>query len=113
MHHLLLEAGLRLEQATGVLIVASGLLGAVGFAGWRLGLPPAMLTAGLLVPFALHLYFVCFGWKALRRRSGRPAEAPVPVPAAAPATVIRVTMPTAQAFQPEAFQRIEIKDPAA
>jgi hypothetical protein len=114
MHHLLLEAGLRLEQATGVLIVASGLLGAVGFAGWQLGLPPIVLTAGLLVPFALHLAFVCFGWKALQRRIGRPATASAPVQAPASAKVIRVavTQPT-PAFQSEAFQRIEIKDPAA
>jgi UDP-GlcNAc:undecaprenyl-phosphate GlcNAc-1-phosphate transferase len=114
MHHLLLEAGLRLEQATGVLIVASGLLGAVGFAGWQLGLPPIVLTAGLLVPFALHLAFVCFGWKALQRRIGRPAAASAPVQAPASAKVIRVavTQPT-PAFQSEAFQRIEIKDPAA
>jgi UDP-GlcNAc:undecaprenyl-phosphate GlcNAc-1-phosphate transferase len=118
MHHLLLEAGLRLEQATGVLIVASGLLGAVGFAGWRLGLPPIVLTIGLLVPFALHLSFVCFGWKALQRRiGGRRAKttAPTPVPTPAPAAkVIRVAVAApAPAFQPEAFQRIEIKDPAA
>lgn len=116
MHHLLLEAGLRLEQATAVLIVVSGLLGAIGFVGWRLGVQPIALAVGLLVPFALHLSFVCFGWKMLQRRIGRPAglsaTAPAPAPAQA-ATVIRVAVPTAPAFQPEAFQGIEIKDPAA
>ncbi len=74
LHHLLLEAGVPPEQATALVVAASGLLGAIGFLGWRIGTAPDVLFFGLTVPFALHFYFVCHGWKRLRlwvsRRAG-------------------------------------------
>ena len=66
VHHILLQAGLSPSGATLVLVLACGLLGGVGVAGWYAGLPDAALLALLLVPFTAHLYFVLHGWRVVR-----------------------------------------------
>ena len=63
LHHLLLQAGLAPQRATAVLIGICAMLGAIGFAGWRAGISAPVMLAGLAVPFSIHLYFVCHGWK--------------------------------------------------
>ena len=63
LHHLLLQAGFSPQEATAVLIAICAMLGAIGFAGWRVGISAPVMLAGLAVPFSIHLYFVCHGWK--------------------------------------------------
>ena len=63
LHHLLLQAGFSPQEATAVLIAICAMLGAIGFAGWRVGISAPVMLAGLAVPFSIHHYFVCHGWK--------------------------------------------------
>ena len=67
LHHLLLQAGLPPERATAGVIGANGILGAVGFAGWQMGMSAELLAAALVLPLMLHGYFVCRGWRHLQR----------------------------------------------
>ena len=72
VHHILLQAGLSPSSATLTLVVASGLLGGVGVAGWHAGLPDTALLALLLVPFTAHVYFVLHGWRIVRHLHNLP-----------------------------------------
>lgn len=71
LHHLLLQAGLSPALAAGSLIGVCALLGGIGIAGWRLGIPAPLMLAGLVAPFLLHLGFVWRGWQWLRDRHPR------------------------------------------
>jgi UDP-GlcNAc:undecaprenyl-phosphate GlcNAc-1-phosphate transferase len=66
LHHLLLQAGFSPAVAAGGLIGLCVLLGGIGIAGWRLGVPAPLMLAGLVAPFLLHLGFVWRGWQWLR-----------------------------------------------
>jgi UDP-GlcNAc:undecaprenyl-phosphate/decaprenyl-phosphate GlcNAc-1-phosphate transferase len=77
LHHMLLQAGLSPRRATAVVVAVCAILGGVGFAGWRVGIPASTMLVALAAPFAVHLYFVCRGWKRLRG-----VQEPVPLRAA-------------------------------
>lgn len=68
LHHLLLDAGLSPAVATALLVAGCGLTGSIGVIGWFIGIPAPLMLLGLVIPFSLHLYFVCVGWKHRQRR---------------------------------------------
>ena len=67
LHHLLLDAGLTVNQAVLALIGVSGLLGGIGMAGWSLGATDSLLLYGLAAPAGLHVWFILYGRKHLLR----------------------------------------------
>ncbi len=72
IHHLLLALGLTHTQTLLALIVVSAVFGAVGFFGWRLGVPePILFWAFVCLFFAYH-FAVQAAWKRLIDR--RPAS---------------------------------------
>jgi UDP-GlcNAc:undecaprenyl-phosphate GlcNAc-1-phosphate transferase len=54
LHHLLVDGGLRPERAAAWLIIASGGLGAVGYAAARLGASDVLLALGLVLVIGAH-----------------------------------------------------------
>lgn len=81
MHHLLVDAGLPPARAAAALIIASGLLGAVGYGASRLGVPDPVLFAGLVLAAAAHCAVVIKAPSFIRLRLGRPAaETVMPSP---------------------------------
>jgi UDP-GlcNAc:undecaprenyl-phosphate GlcNAc-1-phosphate transferase len=75
VHHLLLRRGFNPPQALAILLAASAALGAIGVAGWRLGVPERWLFAGFvavgLVYLAVFLFPARFmRWGRVRRRAG-------------------------------------------
>lgn len=58
LHHLLLEAGLTHGRAAAAIIALCALCGAIGVGGAAIGVPDAVLAAGLGLPLALHAAFV-------------------------------------------------------
>ena len=74
LHHLMLDAGLTVNQAVVVLSAAAGAFGAIGVGGWYLRVPDDVLLFGLAAPISVHTWFVLYGsthmratWSALER----------------------------------------------
>jgi UDP-GlcNAc:undecaprenyl-phosphate/decaprenyl-phosphate GlcNAc-1-phosphate transferase len=57
LHHLMLDAGLTVNQVVASLSVVSGILGGVGVVGWYLGIPDTVMLLGLIVPVGTHVWF--------------------------------------------------------
>jgi UDP-GlcNAc:undecaprenyl-phosphate GlcNAc-1-phosphate transferase len=65
IHHYLLARGLSHGQTLGVIVAASTLAGAVGYFGWRLGVPePALFWPFFFGFFAYHVW-ITRAWKKL------------------------------------------------
>jgi UDP-GlcNAc:undecaprenyl-phosphate GlcNAc-1-phosphate transferase len=85
LHHLMLGAGMSVNQAVTILSLTSAACGAFGVAGWILGLPDAVMLAALLGPVALHIWFEQHGRHQFRgsnaslRQGRRPLEGPHPI----------------------------------
>ena len=79
LHHLLLQAGLTVGQTVIALICIAAALGAIGVAGWSLGVSDSVLLLGLLAPVGLHVWFTTYGWKHLRMSRGHFHATKVPV----------------------------------
>jgi UDP-GlcNAc:undecaprenyl-phosphate GlcNAc-1-phosphate transferase len=65
LHDLLILAGLNVSQTVLVMITVSTILGGVGIAGWRLGMPDDVMLLSLAVPVLLHSWFCGYGWRHL------------------------------------------------
>lgn len=75
VHHLLLRRGFSTEQTLAILLAASAALGAIGAAGWRLGVPERWLFAGFIAVGLAYLALFLFParfmrWGRKRRRTG-------------------------------------------
>lgn len=57
LHHLMLDAGLTVNQVVVSLSMISGVLGGIGVFGWYLGVPDTALLLGLLLPVGAHIWF--------------------------------------------------------
>jgi UDP-GlcNAc:undecaprenyl-phosphate GlcNAc-1-phosphate transferase len=66
LHHILLRVGYRDCQVVMFIHLVAVLFGLVGFLGWRLGVPDAVMFYGALVVFALYCYGVQHAWKLMR-----------------------------------------------
>lgn len=64
LHHLLLERGLTHIATTGVIVGLSILFGAIAYVGTVFAVSDQLLTIGLLLPIAIHSFFV---WISVRR----------------------------------------------
>jgi UDP-GlcNAc:undecaprenyl-phosphate GlcNAc-1-phosphate transferase len=64
LHHLLLERGLTHIATTGVIVGLSILFGAIAYVGTVFAVSDQLLTIGLLLPVAIHSFFV---WISVRR----------------------------------------------
>jgi UDP-GlcNAc:undecaprenyl-phosphate GlcNAc-1-phosphate transferase len=74
LHHLMLDAGLSVNQVVAILSAAGTILGAIGVGGWCFGVPDSVLLACLVGPASLHTWFVLYGstqmaatWSAIAR----------------------------------------------
>jgi UDP-GlcNAc:undecaprenyl-phosphate GlcNAc-1-phosphate transferase len=65
IHHYLLARGFTHNQVLATLVAASALFGAVGFAGWRLGLPEAALFWPFFFGFFAYHFWIGRAWKRL------------------------------------------------
>ena len=70
LHHLMLDAGLTVNQVVGSLSLISGVLGGIGVAGWYCGVPDSVMLLGLAIPVGAHVWFehsgrnhVSRGWR--------------------------------------------------
>jgi UDP-GlcNAc:undecaprenyl-phosphate GlcNAc-1-phosphate transferase len=75
LHELLRNIGWSVSQTVIILIGISAALGAVGVAGWLLGVPDRIMLLGLLIPAAAHSCFIRYGTK--QRRGGGPSAVAV------------------------------------
>jgi UDP-GlcNAc:undecaprenyl-phosphate GlcNAc-1-phosphate transferase len=63
LHELLRSGGWSVNQTVVILIAISAALGAIGVAGWLLGVPDRIMLLGLIVPVSAHSWFSCYGWR--------------------------------------------------
>jgi UDP-GlcNAc:undecaprenyl-phosphate GlcNAc-1-phosphate transferase len=77
LHHILLQAGVSPPAAAVALTSVCLLLGAVGVSGWLGGLPNHLMLIGLIVPFAVHAFFVLYGWQLVGRTGDSPSNAAI------------------------------------
>ncbi|MEF8794635.1 MraY family glycosyltransferase, partial [Thiohalorhabdus sp.] len=74
LHHVFQRAGFSLRGTVYILVGIAFAMGAIGVAGWQLGVPDWVMMLGLLAAFAGHLYFVQHAWRmvrVMRRMRGR------------------------------------------
>jgi UDP-GlcNAc:undecaprenyl-phosphate GlcNAc-1-phosphate transferase len=57
LHHLMLDAGLTVNQVVSSLSIISCILGGIGVFGWYLGIPDSVMLLGLAVPVGAHIWF--------------------------------------------------------
>jgi UDP-GlcNAc:undecaprenyl-phosphate/decaprenyl-phosphate GlcNAc-1-phosphate transferase len=85
LHHLMLDAGLSVNQVVTILSLMSAACGAFGVVGWVLGLPDAVMLTALLGPVALHFWFEQYGRHQFHSTNARlghgrgPLEGPQPL----------------------------------
>jgi len=65
IHHYLAARGFTHGQTLGILAAASALFGAVGFAGWRLGVPESMLFWPFFFGYFAYHWWIQRAWRAL------------------------------------------------
>lgn len=66
LHHILLRVGYTLSQVVHFIYLVAVAFGLIGFFGWRLGVPDAVLFYGFLAVFSLYFYGVRHAWKLMR-----------------------------------------------
>jgi UDP-GlcNAc:undecaprenyl-phosphate GlcNAc-1-phosphate transferase len=66
LHHIFQRAGFSLRGTVYILVTLAFLMGAVGVAGWQLGVPDWVMIIGLLILLGLHFYFVQHAWRMVR-----------------------------------------------
>src|SRR5574340_1657270 len=66
LHHILLRVGYTDSQVVHFIHLVAVACGLVGFFGWRLGVPDAVLLYGFLAVFALYCAGVKHAWKLMR-----------------------------------------------
>lgn len=84
LHHLFQDLGFTPRQTVNRLILINLLGGAIGVAGWRYGIPDAVMLSVYVLGFAIYLSVCAWVWRKLkaplpsvRRASARKAEQPV------------------------------------
>lgn len=65
IHHYLLRRGFSPAQALGILVALSAAFGAVGYAGWKLGLPEAALFWPFFFGFFAYHAWIGRAWKKM------------------------------------------------
>jgi UDP-GlcNAc:undecaprenyl-phosphate GlcNAc-1-phosphate transferase len=65
LHHLMLQAGLTVNEVVAMLVMISAVCGAIGVLGWYVGVPDDVLFLGLVGPIGLHAWFSFHGWRHL------------------------------------------------
>jgi len=73
IHHYLLARGFTHNQALAILVAVSLVFGAVGFLGWRLGLPEAALFWPFFVGFFAYHAWIQRAWRRLESRNANPS----------------------------------------
>ncbi len=76
IHHYLVARGLSHGQTLAILVCASAAFGAVGFFGWRLGIPESALFWPFFFGYFGYHFWIQRAWKAIDAR--REAAAPQP-----------------------------------
>lgn len=71
IHHYLLARGFTHNQTLAILVGISTLFGAVGFAGWRLGLPETALFWPFFLGFFAYHRWISRAWSKLERKQVR------------------------------------------
>ena len=66
LHHILLRVGYTDGQVVRFIHLAAVAFGLVGLAGWRLGVPDAVMLYAFLAIFALYCVGVRYAWKVMR-----------------------------------------------
>jgi UDP-GlcNAc:undecaprenyl-phosphate/decaprenyl-phosphate GlcNAc-1-phosphate transferase len=66
LHHILLRVGYTDSQVVRFIHLLAVAFALVGFLGWRLGVPDAVLFYGFLAIFTLYCYGVRHAWKLMR-----------------------------------------------
>ena len=69
LHHLMLDAGLSVNQVVTILSVVSVLCGAFGVLGWYFGISDRVLLAAFVVPVGVHIWFEQYGRRHLHTSS--------------------------------------------
>jgi UDP-GlcNAc:undecaprenyl-phosphate GlcNAc-1-phosphate transferase len=77
LHHLLLERGVPVYAAAWIMMGAAALCGAVGLAGWRLGVPDWVMSYAFIALFVVVLVSASYRERAIAREAdaGATAEA--------------------------------------
>jgi UDP-GlcNAc:undecaprenyl-phosphate/decaprenyl-phosphate GlcNAc-1-phosphate transferase len=57
LHHLMLDAGMSVNQVVATLAIISSILGGIGVIGWYLKVPDTIMLLGLVIPVAAHTWF--------------------------------------------------------
>ena len=70
LHHVLLRAGYSDAQAVGIMLIISGLLGAIGMVGWYFALPDYVLFYVFVAVFSLYLYVLMRACHRVKKTSG-------------------------------------------
>jgi UDP-GlcNAc:undecaprenyl-phosphate GlcNAc-1-phosphate transferase len=73
IHHYLLACGFSHGQTVGILVATSAALGAVGFFGWRLGLPEPVLFWPFFFGFFAYHFWIKREWKRIDQCSASAA----------------------------------------
>jgi UDP-GlcNAc:undecaprenyl-phosphate GlcNAc-1-phosphate transferase len=66
LHHILLRVGYTDSQVVRFILLVAAVFGLVGFVGWQMGVPDAVMFYGFLALFALYFYGVQHAWKLMR-----------------------------------------------
>jgi UDP-GlcNAc:undecaprenyl-phosphate GlcNAc-1-phosphate transferase len=66
LHHIFQRAGFSLPATVYILVVIAFLMGGIGVAAWRMGVPDWVMVLGLVFAFGLHVYFVQHAWRMVR-----------------------------------------------
>jgi UDP-GlcNAc:undecaprenyl-phosphate GlcNAc-1-phosphate transferase len=61
LHHLMLDAGLSVNQVVTALAITSAICGGIGVFGWLLGVSDAVLLMAFVVPIGTHVWFEQYG----------------------------------------------------
>jgi UDP-GlcNAc:undecaprenyl-phosphate GlcNAc-1-phosphate transferase len=73
IHHYLLARGYTHGQTLGALVGLSALFGAVGFLGWRLGVPESFLFWPFFFGFFGYHFWIKHAWKSIDDKIGASA----------------------------------------
>jgi UDP-GlcNAc:undecaprenyl-phosphate GlcNAc-1-phosphate transferase len=76
IHHYLLARGYTHGQTLGILVGVSALFGAVGFFGWRLGVPDPFLFWPFFFGFLGYHFWIKRAWKSIDNKVGASAATP-------------------------------------
>ena len=61
LHHLMLDAGLSVNQVVAILSITSAICGGIGVFGWLVGASDAVLLTAFVVPIGAHVWFEQYG----------------------------------------------------